>query len=45
MHLRKVTRKLTMLVAFSLLALAAIPVLAQDKQPAAAPAMGAEMSR
>jgi hypothetical protein len=46
MHLRKLTRKVTTQVAFSLLALAvipAIPVLAQDK-PAAPPAMGgAEM--
>ena len=46
MHPMKWTRKLTMPAAFSLLALAAIPavpVLAQDKQPAAAPAMAGEM--
>jgi hypothetical protein len=46
MHLMKLTTKLTMPVAFSLLALAAIPALpalGQDKQPAPAPAMGAEM--
>jgi hypothetical protein len=46
MHLMKWTRKVTMPVAFSLLAMAAAPAspgLAQDKQPAAAPATAGEM--